>query len=262
MPQRPIWSGTISFGLVNIPVKLLSASQSEELGFHMLSKKDLAPIKYARIDTKTGEEVEWKNIVKGFEVSKGKFVVVDEEDFAKASPKKSKSIDISQFVKAEEVDPIYFEKPYYLTPAKGGEKPYRLLLKALEESGTIGIAEFMLRNRVHVCAIKSYQGKVLMLDQMRYQAEIRDIPEEVKEKSDKLPPKELALALQLIEQLTDKFNPNAFKDTYVNELKKLIKAKASGKKLRIAEVEDKQPSNVKNLMDVLKQSLDKKKKRA
>src|SRR6476620_9693513 len=110
---RSIWSSTISFGLVNIPVKLQSAVQSEELPLHMLAKKDLAPIKYARIDTKTGKEVDWKDIVKGYEYAKGKFVVVEDEDFAKASPQKSRSIDIVQFVKAEEIDPIYFEKPYY-----------------------------------------------------------------------------------------------------------------------------------------------------
>jgi DNA end-binding protein Ku len=162
---RSIWSGTISFGLVNIPVKLQSAVQSEELPLHMLAKKDMAPIKYARIDTKTGKEVDWKDIVKGYEYAKGKFVVVDEEDFEKASPQKSKSIDIVQFVKAEEIDPIYFEKPYYILPAKGGEKTYRLLVKALEDAGTVGIAEFMLRNREHVCAIKPYKG-LLMLEQI------------------------------------------------------------------------------------------------
>ena len=114
--MRPIWSGTISFGLVNIPVKLLSAVQSEGINFDMLSKKDMAPIRYARIDTKTGKEVPWKDIVKGYEYSKGKYIVVDDKDFEKASPEKSKAIDISQFVKEEEIDPILYEKPYYIIP--------------------------------------------------------------------------------------------------------------------------------------------------
>jgi DNA end-binding protein Ku len=122
MAARAIWSGTLSFGLVNIPVKLVSAVQSEDIDFDMLSKKDMAPIRYARIDSNTGEEVEWKDIVKGYQYAKGKYVVVDEEDFQKASPKKSRSIDILQFSKTEEIDPIYFEKPYYIIPAKGGEK--------------------------------------------------------------------------------------------------------------------------------------------
>src|SRR5881275_2762189 len=156
--MRSIWSGAISFGLVNIPVKLNSAVESSEgLDFDMLSKKDLAPIKYARIDSKTGKEVPWKEIVKGYQYVKGKYVVVTDEDFAKASPEKSKTIDIVQFVKEEEIDPVFYEKPYYITPDKGAEKSYQLLIKALEETETIGLAEFMLRNRVHMCAIKSYK---------------------------------------------------------------------------------------------------------
>ena len=150
--MRSIWSGSISFGLVNIPVKLLSAVESGGINFDMLSKKDMAPIRYARIDTKTGKEVPWKDIVKGYEYTKGKYVVVDEKDFEKASPEKSKAIDISQFVKEEEIDPILYEKPYYIIPGKGAEKTYNLLIKALEETKSVGIAEFMLRNRVHVCA--------------------------------------------------------------------------------------------------------------
>ncbi|MDB5196750.1 MAG: hypothetical protein JWP88_1121, partial [Flaviaesturariibacter sp.] len=218
---RPIWSGTISFGLVNIPVKLVSAVQTEELDLHMLSKKDQAPIRYARIDTKTDKEVDWKDIVKGYEYAKGKFVIVEDEDFEKASPQKSKSIDIVQFVKAEEIDPIYFEKPYYILPAKGGEKTYGLLLKALEKAGTVGIAEFMLRNREHVCAIKPYKN-VLMLDQMRYEDEIKEVPETA---APKVAEKELELALKIIDQLTEEFKPAAFKDNYIVELKKVIKAK-------------------------------------
>jgi DNA end-binding protein Ku len=258
--MRPIWSGTISFGLVNIPVKLVSAVQSEDIDLRMLSKKDLAPIRYARIDTKTEKEVPWKEIVKGFEYTKGKYVIVEDEDFEKASPKKSKSIDIVQFVKAEEIDPIYFEKPYYIIPANGGEKSYRLLLKALDKAGTVGIAEFMLRNRDHICAIKPYND-VLMLDQMRYSEEIKAAPE-VEAKNEKVTEKELQLALKLVEQLTEKFKPDAFKDTYITELKKVIKAKAAGKQIRVAAPE-KKAAPVKDLMDVLKASLDSgKKKRA
>ena len=154
--MRAIWSGAISFGLVNIPVKLNSAVESSGgLDFDMLSKKDMAPIRYARIDTKTGKEVAWKDIVKGFKYAKGKYVVVTDEDFKKASPEKSKTIDILQFVKEEEIDPIFYEKPYYIVPDKGAHKPYQLLIKALEETGSVGLAEFMMRNRVHVCALKS-----------------------------------------------------------------------------------------------------------
>ena len=252
--MRPIWSGSISFGLVNIPVKLVSAVQSEEIDFDMLSKKDMAPIRYARIDTKTDEEVPWKEIVKGFQYAKGKYVIVEEEDFQKASPEKSKSIDIVQFVKQEEIDPILYEKPYYIIPAKGGEKAYRLLLKALDKSGTIGIAEFMLRNREHVCAVKAHND-VLLLNQMRYQEEIREVPEVEAPAKEKITEKELELAMKLVEQLTEKFNPAAFKDTYISELKKIIKAKAAGKQIRIAEEPKKTTGAVKDLMEILKQSL-------
>jgi len=252
--MRPIWSGSISFGLVNIPVKLMSAVQSEEIDFDMLSKKDMAPIRYARIDTKTEKEVPWKDIVKGFQYAKGKYVIVEQEDFEKASPEKSKAIDIVQFVKQEEIDPILYEKPYYIVPAKGGEKPYRLLLKALEESGTVGIAEFMLRNRQHVCAVKAHND-VLMLNQMRYQEEIKEVPEIEAPAKEKISEKELGLAVKLVEQLTEKFNPAAFKDTYISELKKIIKAKAAGKQIRIAEEPKKPTGAVKDLMEILKQSL-------
>jgi DNA end-binding protein Ku len=260
--MRSIWSGSISFGLVNIPVKLNSAIESENgLNFDMLSKKDMAPIRYARIDTKTGKEVAWKDIVKGYEYTKGKYVIVTDEDFAKASPEKSKTIDIIQFVKEEEIDPIFYEKPYYIMPDKGADKSYHLLLTALEESKTVGLAEFMLRNRVHICAIKPYNG-VLLINQMRYKEEIREAPEVEKPKSEKISPKEVQLAIKLIEQLTEKFNPAAFKDTYVSELKKVIKAKAAGKQIRIVDEPKKSTAAVKDLMDVLKESLNQSKKRA
>jgi len=262
--MRAIWSGAISFGLVNIPVKLNSAVDSSDgLDFDMLSKKDMAPIRYARIDTKTGKEVPWKEIVKGFQYTKGKYVVVTEEDFAKASPEKSKTIDIVQFVKEEEIDPIFYEKPYYVVPDKGAAKSYHLLIKALEETGTVGLAEFMLRNRVHICALKAYKG-VLLLNQMRYQEEIREQPEVETAKSEKISAKEVELATKLIHQLTEAFDPAAFKDTYVRELKKVIKAKAAGKNIHIAEPK-RTSATVKDLMEVLKQSLDaggSKKKRA
>ena len=258
--MRSIWSGAISFGLVNIPVKLGSAIEAvSELDFDMLSKKNLAPIRYARIDTKTEKEVAWKEIVKGYQYAKGKYVVITDEDFAKASPEKSKTIDIVQFVKEEEIDPIYYEKPYYLVPDKGAGKPYHLLMKALEETGTVGLAEFMLRNRMHICALKVRDG-VLLLNQMRYHEEIREVPE-IETKAEKVSSKELELAVKLIEQLTEKFDPEAFKDSYVTALKKVIKAKAAGKDIHIPEPK-KATATVKDLMEVLKQSLDTKKKRA
>ena len=254
---RSIWSGAISFGLVNIPVKLQSAVQDDNIDFDMLSKDDLAPIRYARIDSKTGEEVSYKDIVKGFQYAKGKYVVVTDEDFDKARPDIAKIIDIIQFVKEEEIDPIYYEKPYYIVPAKGAEKSYKLLLKALDETKTVGLAEFMLRNRAHICALKNHEG-VLLLNQLRYDEEVKEVPD-VKTSNERITPKEIQLATKLINQLTETFNPAAFKDTYIAELRKLIKAKAAGKDIQIAEPR-KMPATVKDLMEVLKQSLDKKKR--
>lgn len=252
--MRSIWSGAISFGLVNIPVKLGSAVESgSELSFDMLSKKDLAPIRYARIDTKTNKEVAWKDIVKGYEYAKGKYVVITDEDFQKASPEKSKTIDIVQFVKEEEIDPIFYEKPYYLVPDKGAGKPYHLLIKGLEETQTVGLAEFMLRNRMHICALKVHNG-ILLLNQLRYNEEIREVPEISESKSDKITAKETELAVKLINQLTEKFKPKEFKDTYVEALKKVINAKAHGKEIHVAEPK-KATATVKDLMDVLKESL-------
>jgi DNA end-binding protein Ku len=258
--MRSIWSGAISFGLVNIPVKLGSAVESASgLDFDMLAKDDLAPIRYARIDSKTGKEVPWKDIVKGYQYAKGKYVIVTDEDFEKARPEKTKTIDIIQFVKEEEIDPIYYEKPYYLTPDKGAAKSYQLLVKALEKTGSVGLAEFMLRNRMHVCALKVHEG-ILLLNQMRYHEEIREVPA-AGVKEEKIAPRELDLAVKLVEQLTDTFDPARFKDTYTSELKKFIKAKAAGKKIHIAEP-SKPSATVKDLMEVLKQSLETKKKRA
>jgi DNA end-binding protein Ku len=253
--MRSIWTGAISFGLVNIPVKLGSAVDSGSgLNFDMLSKKDMAPIRYAKIDTKTGKEIPFKEIVKGYEYAKGKYVVVTDEDFAKASPEKSKTIDIIQFVKEEEIDPVFYEKPYFIVPDKGAEKSYHLLIKALEETKSIGLAEFMLRNRMHMCALKSYNG-ILLLNQMRYHEEIREVPEVEKAKSEKLTAKEVQLAVKLIHQLTEPFKPEAFKDTYIEQLRKVIKAKAAGKDIHIAEPKKASSATVKDLMEVLKESL-------
>jgi len=257
--MRPVWSGSISFGLINIPVKLVSAVQAHELDLDMLSKKDLAPIKYARIDSETGEEVPWKNIVKGFQYAKGKYVVVTDEDFKKASPEKSKSIAISQFAKEHEIDSIFYEKPYYLIPAKGAEKSYQLLLESLRKADAVGIAEFVLRNREHICAIKPYND-ILLLQQMRYEQEIKQAPEVSLPQSEHISDKELELGVKLIQQLSEPFDAAAYKDTYITSLKKIIKAKAAGKKIHIAEPKEETAPNVKDLMEVLRRSLDRSKK--
>ncbi|HEY2721166.1 MAG TPA: Ku protein [Chitinophagaceae bacterium] len=252
--MRAIWSGAISFGLVNIPVKLYSGTSAEHsLDLDMLSKKDMAPIRYARISTASNKEVEWKDIVKGYEVEKGKYVVITDEDFKKASPEKTNTIEIVQFVNEKEIDSIFYEKPYYLAPDKGAAKSYTLLLRALGKAGKVAVATCVIRNREHIFSIKPMRGDVLVLEQLRYADQINEAPE-IKTSTTKVTQKEISLALKLIEQLTEKFKPEAFKDTYTDTMKKLIEAKSKGKKIAAPSVE-KKTATVKDLMSVLKQSL-------
>lgn len=252
--MRAIWSGSLIFGLIEIPVKLMPAVEETTIDLDLLSKDDLAPVRYARIDSQTGKELEWKDMVKGFQYVKGKYVVVEDADFAKAAPAKSKAIDISQFVQEQEIDPLYFEKPYYLIPAKGGAKPYSLLMKALEKTGAVGVAEWVMRNHQHVCCIKPFQG-MLLLHQMRYAEHIKAVPASEAVQAQDLSNREIELAVQLVQQLSAPFEPTAYKDTYTRELKRIIKAKAAGKQVRIAEPERPLSATVKDLMAVLKESL-------
>jgi len=254
--MRAIWSGAISFGLVNIPVKLYSGTSAERsIDLDMLSKKDMAPIRYARISTASNKEVEWKDIIKGYEIEKGKYVVITDEDFKKASPEKTNTVEILQFVHEKEIDPIYYEKPYYLVPDKGAAKPYTLLLKALDKANKVAIATCVLRNREHIFTIKPMADQILLLEQLRYASQINEIPE-VKGTTiqAKISPQEIDLALKLIDQLTEKFKPESFKDTYTDTMKKIIEAKAQGKKIAAPQVEKKSAA-VKDLMSVLKESL-------
>jgi DNA end-binding protein Ku len=252
--MRAIWSGAISFGLVNIPVKLYSGTSAERsLDLDMLSKKDMAPIRYARISTASNKEVEWKDIIKGYEIEKGKYVVITDEDFKKASPEKTNTVEILQFVHEKEIDPIYYEKPYYLVPDKGAAKPYTLLLKALEKANKVAIATCVLRNREHIFTIKPMGEEILLLEQLRYASQINEKPD-VKSIHAKVTPQEINLALKLIDQLTEKFKPESFKDTYTDTMKKIIEAKAQGKKIATPRVE-KKTAAVKDLMSVLKESL-------
>lgn len=250
--MRSIWTGAISFGLVNIPVRLYSAIGSEDLDFDMLDKKNLSPIRYARISLADGKEVEYKDIVKGYEYEKGSYIVLTDKDFEKASPEKTKTIDIMDFVKEDEIDSIYFEKPYYLEPDKGAAKAYTLLREALTQSNKVGIAEYMIRNRVRLGALK-VSGNLILLNQLRYHSEIRDASA-LKIPDQKISDKEIDMAMKLIAQLTKKFKPGQYKDTYIEELKKIIEAKAEGKEITVS-THMEEPTKVKDLMSVLKESL-------
>lgn len=256
--MRAIWSGAISFGLVNIPVKLYSAIQESELDLDMLDKKDHANIKFKRVNANTGKEVTWENIVRGYKIN-DRYVVITPEDFEKASPEKTKLIEITEFVDEKEIDSLYFEMPYYLQPEKSGARAYALLRDALKKSGKAGLGTFVLRNRESLVMIKPMDD-ILLLNKIRFYEEIRD-PEEIKGPAEKAKPNELKMAMQLIGQLSHSFDAAKYKDTYTDKLMKLIKAKAKGKAiaqptLRVVH------SRSRDLMEQLKASLGNTKKKA
>jgi DNA end-binding protein Ku len=227
--MRAIWTGAIGFGLVNIPVKLYSASQQSDLDLDMLDKKDHANIKFQRINESTGKVIPWNNIVKAYKY-RGAYVILNDKDFEQASPKKSKFIEITHFILEEEVDSMYFETPYFLEPEKSGMKAYTLLREAFKKSGKAGIGSFVLRNKEHLCMLRPYKN-VIVLNRLRFAEEIRD-PAELTLPKEKPKPSEMKMALNLIDQLTTDFDVKKFKDTYSAELLKLIKAKANGKSIK------------------------------
>lgn len=256
--MRAIWTGSLGFGLVNIPIKLYSAVEDSTLDLDMLDKKDHSHIKFMRVNEKTGKEVKWENIVKGYDLD-GKYVVLTDEDFQKASPEKTKHIEILQFVDQEEVDSMYYESPYYLAPEKTGAKAYALLREALQKSGKAGVGTYVLRNKENIGLIK-VSGDALVLNKMRFGEEIRST-EELKLPEANPKAAELKMAMALIDQLTEKFDIKKYHDTYSEELMKLIKAKAKGKAITPAPLKVVH-SKSKDLMSQLKASLEGGKKRA
>jgi DNA end-binding protein Ku len=256
--MKAIWKGSIGFGLVNIPVKLFSAVETNRLDFDMLDKKDQSNIRYKRVNEKTGKEVPWKQIVKGYLYNE-KYVLVEDQDFEKASPEKSDHIEIIQFVEETEIDSVYFESPYFIQPEKSGTRAYGLLKDALKKSAKAGVGSFVMRDREHICIIKPYQ-EVLVLNRLRYAAEVRPT-DEIKTVSSKSKPAELKMAVDLIEQLTSDFKPEKFKDDYTNKLLRIIKAKAKGKKQTYKPMKVVH-SKASDLMDQLKASLEGSKKKA
>ncbi|MBX4197386.1 Ku protein [Candidatus Saccharibacteria bacterium] len=251
--MRAIWSGSIGFGLVNIPVKLYSASHPREgLDLDMLHKEDHSPIRYARICREDGDEVPYNEIVKGYEYKKGDYIVLTQEDFKKADVRETKTIDIKQFADEEEIDSRYYEKPYYLEPDKGAERAYALLRDALERSGKVALAKYAMRARDNMGAIKPV-GRALVLNQMRFPADLRN-PGELKFPGEKAKAEELKMAMALIKQLDKPFIPEDWHDTYTEELEEIIEQKAKGHKPK-AKGKEPKDTKVKDLMATLKASL-------
>lgn len=252
MPHA-IWSGSLSFGLVNIPVRMLSATKPQALGFHLLRKEDLSPINYIKVARADGAIVPSDHIVKGYEYRKGDYVVMTDEDFKKADVKKTESVEIVDFVNENEIDPIYYEKPYYLEPTRGASKPYALLVEALKRSGKVGVAKYVVRDREHIGAVRPHDN-LLILEQLRYDSEFKS-PETVNIPSAEIKTsKEIDLALKLIDQMTEHFNPGQYKDTYNEELLDIIHEKAQKGTVEPRGEEPKTTEFV-NIMSQLKKSL-------
>lgn len=250
--MRPLWNGSIGFGLVNIPVGLYSATEESNLSFFTLDKRNKAPIRYKKVNDATGAEVKQTDIVKGYKIGKST-VIMEEEDFTKAMPEKTDHIEILQFVVEKEIDTLYYEKPYYIAPLKGGEKAYALLREALKKEGKAALGTFVFHKREWVCLLKP-AADALVLHQLRFAEEIRptkglDLPD-IKPKAE-----ELKMAASLIAQLTKSFKPEQFKDEYAEKLLKVIEAKAKGKPTKFKAMKVVHTTDTEDLMAKLKASL-------
>jgi DNA end-binding protein Ku len=251
-----IWKGSLTFGLVNIPVELKTAVRADHISFRLLHEEDLSPVKYERVCQADGETVPWNEIVKGYEYEKGKFVVLTDQDFKTAALEQSRTIDILDFVKQDEIDPRYFETPYYLVPTKGGEKPYALLREAIRSTGSVGIGKIIIRQTQHLAGVKVL-GDALVLEIMRFASELVDPKEFNFPGRDAVRPQELQMAEQLVGNLAEPFDASRYTDDYRANLMKVIRAKMKGKKPRLAEPEGEAPdSGVLDLMSRLRASLE------
>jgi len=255
---RAIWTGAISFGLVTIPVKLYAAVQSKSVKFNQLDGEDHQRIQMKRTNAATGEEVPYARIVKGYELSPDRYVIIEPGELEALDPKKTKTIDIDRFVDLEEIDPIHFDHPYYLAPAPGGAKPYRLLVDAMAQSGKVAIATVVIRSKEQLVALRPI-GDVMAMTTLVYPDEIVDpgTLDEIPAADDvKTNAKELALARQIVESLAEPFEPGAFRDTYRAQILDLIERKAAGETIVVQSPETADDAPVPDLMAALKASLD------
>jgi len=250
---RAIWSGTISFGLVSVPVRMTTATESKELRFHFLHKDDLAPIGYDKVRKDTGEHVDPDEIVRGFEIEKGRYVELTDEDIDRLDIELTHSIDICDFVDIDDIDPIYFRKAYYLQPDQGAEKPYRLLLAALEDTGKVAIAKVVIRNKQHLACLRPWEGTIV-LETMYFHDEIRQ-PESANGKGE-LRKAEIEMARTLVENLSGDFKPDKYDDTYRKELLALLKEKAETGKISAPRDDEDEGGEVVDLMAALRESVE------
>ena len=254
---RAIWSGTISFGLLNVPVKLYSAVSRKTIRFNELRGSDGARVRHKRVAEGTDEEVSYDEIVKGYELTKDRYVTFSRDELAELDPAKTRTIEIQDFVEIGEIDPIYFESPYYLGPAEGAEKAYSPLASAMQSSGKAAIARFVLRNRENLAAIRASDG-VLTMTTMRFADEVvapAELEDVLPQEAPKAQKKEVEMAEKLIDSLTSDFDPFQYRDEYREELLALIERKAEGKELVTAASEEPEPTKTPDLMAALEQSI-------
>jgi DNA end-binding protein Ku len=254
---RAIWSGTISFGLLNVPVKLYSAVSRKSIRFNELRESDSSRVRHKRVAESDGKEVSYDEIVKGYEISPDHYVVLTRDELNDLVPEKTRTIDIQDFVDLEQIDPIYFESPYYLGPAPGADKAYGLLVKAMDNAGKAAIARFVLRNKEHLAAIRP-MGKVLTLTTMRFADEVvspDELDDVLPDSSPRVDKREREMAEKLIDSLASDFKPEAYQDEYREQLLSLIEQKGEGKEIVAADTEEPEPTKAPDLMAALEESL-------
>src|SRR6266550_3484258 len=253
---RPIWSGSISFGLVTIPVRLYTAVREKRLHFRTLHDQDKVPLKQKMYCPSDGKEVHPEHMIKGYEIEKDRFVIIDQEELEAAAPKRTKAIEIQDFVELEEIDPLFFDRPYYVAPAPEGVKPYKLLVEAMEKTGKVGIAKVVMWNKEYLAAVRPLEGG-LVLETMHFNDELipaeRVAGHELKTKVDD---RELKMAQQLIDALSGKFKPEKYHDEYREEVMAIIERKAAGEEIVSAPATEKEAGgHTRNLMAALEESL-------
>ncbi len=254
--MRAIWKGSISFGLVNIPIALYPATRKEDLKFRLLRAKDLSPVNYKRVAEKDGREVPWDEIVKGYEYEKGKFVVLNEKDFQRVDLEATQTVDIKDFVDLDEIDPMYFYKPYYLEPQKGGDKAYALLREALADGKKVGIAKVVIKTRQYLAGVKALKH-ALVLELMHFAEELADAEKLHVPKKTEVGKREKEMAEALVKSMTSKWDPEKYKDDYRDALMEVIeeKVESGGKEIEEKPKEKKPSTKVIDLVSVLQESL-------
>jgi len=251
---RALWKGSISFGLVNIPIELHTAVRNHRPKFRMLHAKDKAPVRFERVCVRDGKPVAWEDLVKGYEYSKGHFVVMTKEDFQAAAVEKTRTVDIVDFVKAEDIDDRFFETPYYLVPVKSGERAYALLREAIRDSGRIGIAKFILRDAQHLAAVEVIEDAIV-LSVMRFADELVDVKQFDFPAAQGVRKQELDMAKALVNSLAADWDPAKYTDQYRENLMRIIQAKMKGKDVVLAPEEEPRQAEVVDLMERLRRSL-------